>query len=271
MFGVNSQKDKIVIPFQYQTKLFKELVSNTDKLLSDAYNIINEPNDPKYDYGKKLLNKGFKNADEAKEANSVIVAAKEAKKSIEDIEYYNKKYPMFKYIRESAFSNCSEYETWTGPLTSYVGKVPINQLDIIERVEGLIDYVDKVILYSPYSKALTKKYKDVNKLYPLKYKLWEKGMAYNFNDEEYRKKYVKMLHDDGKTYGQCKYDGEALDGQYYKRDLEMISSEYNLSGKGDHSFDEKVICCQVDGGYLLITSWGSDELEIRKNKIQNIL
>lgn len=173
--------------FNFRTKKV-EKTTNLNKSVEDINKIIDEIHETFYtevdrllesakisksietvlgeliDKRNRLIAQGFVNTIEVKEANIELVRIQKIKfendnnvKIIEAIDYFSKKYPLYKFITEDSVKKiCKKYNLVYGSVEDYIGDVPNENLKHIENFKVCKeDMLYHRIIYDVFSNSIS--------------------------------------------------------------------------------------------------------------------
>jgi hypothetical protein len=215
----------------------------SDKLLENAYNIINSQPVVNESKLEKLQKFGFKQVKEVHESVEIIKTTSLSKEQIKSVQYYKQHYPFNKFITEPQVKEiCHKYNLVCGDVGRFKGFVPDNNLKDIEKFKA--------------------KDQDILK------EIWSIGMVMSYKGEE--------LYDNGESHEKWPslYKKESRNPSLQIcapiKDMDISGLEleegYKLTRKLD--IPDPVVLQPVNGGYLIITAWGdeaSDPLVVNEN------
>lgn len=158
MFGLKTKEAPLMLDKKEPVKVTRStnalveeihdtFFTEVDRLLASAKqsNSLETDKQGLIDKHKRLMQLGFTNAKEVKEAEREILRldalkAENARKQnlIDAINYFSVKYPTYKFItQESVLKICQKYGLVYGPIDRYLGEVPEKNLKHIENFEVL--------------------------------------------------------------------------------------------------------------------------------------
>lgn len=268
---VISNKSSNIYPKEVM-EIHHEFETASDKLLENAYNIINSQ--PKVNESKveRLKKFGFKQVKEIEEVTKVIEATSLSKEQIQLIQYYKQNYPFNKFITEKQVKEiCHKYNLVCGDVNRFTGFVPDANLNDLEKFR----LKDKDITVQGV--------------------LWGSGLKkeiYSITLDTYnillKNKQIKGEDKDNLDGDQrwCHASDLNIEGGYNyfdnieKSKLQICASIKDMDIKGLELVEgyklqkphipDPVILQPIKGGYLIITAWGdeaSDPLVV--NEINN--
>ena len=254
-----------------------------DKLVDEAYLIINskpEVNESKLD---RLAKFGFKQVKEFQEGNKILEETKLSKETIDLVHYYKQNYPFNKFITESQVKTiCHKYNLVCGDVERFKGFVPDDNLKQIESfnlkdddkglVATILNRVENENIF--LSRAIIKRSLGYEHIYRTDI------------DDEY--KYAFQRDSSSKSfYAQDRYDLFGLSDKGFihlhvenskfkicapVKDMDIsgleLSEGYKLQRKIE--IPDPVVLQPVKGGYLVVTAWGDEASDaILVNEINN--
>jgi hypothetical protein len=115
-------------------EIHNEFDTATDRLLSEAKDIIERGDKNKIDKAERLKRIGFNNSAPVKQTEQQVSEAIQSKRDSELILYYQQYYPSNKFITEKEVERiCKKYGLICGETYKYIGDIPINNLEEIEK------------------------------------------------------------------------------------------------------------------------------------------
>jgi len=255
-----------------------------DKLLNEAYSIINTQ--PKVNESKleRLAKFGFKQAKEVSEGSKILEVTKLSREQIDLVNYYKQNYPFNKFINEEQVKTiCHKYNLVCGDVDRFRGFVPDDNLKQIESFK--LKDEDKGLIIN----ILDSRMREISETLFLSQAVIKYSGSYGHiykegNDKDY------AFQCDRATRGFYASDSKDLFGLAYKGDIRFNTDnttfkicapvkDMDISGlelKEGYKLERKieipdpVVLQPVKGGYLIITAWGdeaSDPLVV--NEINN--
>lgn len=257
-------------------EIHETFFTEVDRLLASAKqsNSLETDKQGLIDKHKRLMQLGFTNSKEVKEAQKEIIRleklkAENAKKQdlIEAINYFSVKYPTYKFItQDSVLKICKKYGLVYGEISRYLGEVPEKNLKHIENFKVQPDdecYVREEWYNGGYtSKRL------VDREY---YKKSTKAKSKPNSEEEL---YMRMRANDyhyEKVNMQCPLEIAAPQKDFDMDGMEI--KDFKLTSKPVQVPDPvvlKPVIFNQEKYYLIITAWGqeaSDEIVV--NQLNN--
>lgn len=219
-----------------EQKVHEDVYSAQDLILKEADRIINEP----FKHGGKKIEQllelhelGFNMVKEVKDTKETIDAKKKHQKVSDFIKYYSAEYPLYRFIDEESVNNiCNKYNLYLTYSNRYIAEIPD------KNIEEIINF-----------RVKRKDYREVSR-----------GLMFH----------ISPMYDMS-TFN-TKPQGDSIKG----KDLMIIAPEHKLNTQGLTKIgrtlvkDDPIVLQPVNGGYLIVTSWGleaADELIV--NKINN--
>jgi hypothetical protein len=115
-------------------EIHNEFNTAADKLVEEANSILKKHESLDKVKVERLLNLGFKKAQQVEEGYKAIKEIKMSKEQIDLLNYYKKEYPLNKFITEEQVKIiCHKYNLVCGDVTRFKGFVPEKNLREIER------------------------------------------------------------------------------------------------------------------------------------------
>lgn len=227
----------------------------SDKLLEQAYSIINSQ--PKVNESKieRLMKFGFSQVKEVEEGIKIIEKTSLSKEQIDLIAYYKREYPFNKFITESQVKEiCHKYNLVCGDVSRFTGFVPEKNLQ--EMISFKIKEIDKC-----------------------EYQVFGPNGEFNINKQEITENVIKYLESNINTYVEYSsgrinvIGGEQKYGQYAKvtkktNNLKICAPVKDMDIKGlelveGYKLEKKhipdpVVLQPVKFGFLILTAWGDE-------------
>lgn len=245
-FGKNESKEMSLIEptaavfksAKIEQQLHDDIYSAQDLLLKEATEILNTPDKFKgevYERLIKLHELGFRNTIDVKETKDAFELKKRQITVKGYIDYYNKTYPLYKFIDEVAVATiCQKYALYITDVFRYLADIPAkNQKEIVD---------------------FNVKKKDCREI--------QRGLVWH----------MQNMPSFGYHLDDNKKKEEMVSGRDLQ--IIAPESKLDTTGmtKVGHTFvkDDPIVLQPVHGGYLIVTSWGleaADELIV--NKINN--
>lgn len=232
-------------------QIYNDVYSAQELLLQEANRILNEPfnyDAERYDTLKQLAHLGFCNTEQVKEFMNLERKREEQEELKGKIEYYNREYPLNKFITVEAVKTiCAKYNLLLARSRDYIAEIPEkNQNEIVQF------------------KVMRKDVREPDEL----------GRGWMFFPRF-------ELSDLGITEESCIKERIKKREQYYSEkingcDLLIVAPEHKLDTRGKVKdghvlkIKDPIVLQPVQGGYLIVSSWGleaSDELVV--NNINN--
>lgn len=264
-------------------EIHHEFETASDKLLEQAYSIINAQPIVNESKLERLQKFGFKQVKEVKEGSEIIKTTSLSKEQIELVKYYKQEYPFNKFITEEQVKEiCHKYNLVCGDVSRFTGFVPDNNLKDIENFKlkekdsGLICAKSngEIFILNDAEVRFQGRYAHI----------FKKGETdkyrYAFqsdNDSFGRKIGVNFYASDEKNVFGMRNVGSinfSIDNSQFKicapvKDMDISGLElvegYKLQKK---HIPDPVVLQTVKGGYLIVTAWGdeaSDPLVVNEN------
>jgi len=214
-----------------------------DKILRETMDIIKNT---KLNYEKpiRLFQLGFEEVPEVKKHKKEEERLTEAEQTQDYILKYRKKYPLWKFITEKEINKiCKKYGLYFGEVSIYRGFVPERNLKEIEQFK--IDMNDAIGIYEQL---------DVSRWGTMLVELYSQTQTQT--EEKKQKKELVLMKDHLKICAPLKdfvLKGTKIKGR------EIIKP-----------VPDPVVLYAVNGGYLIITSWGTEASDpLILNEINN--
>lgn len=211
-------------------QIYNDVYSAQELLLQEAKKVLEDSpvyDQKRYDRLKKLASLGFQNAQEVHEFELLESKKKHLEELRERIEYYKRQYSLHKFIDEkSVIAICKKYALYLTKAHNYIAEIPEkNQNEIV---------------------AFKVKRKDVRTPYEVG------GFNMLLNNHLGMLRWSAILD---KDYNPME---EMIDGQ----DLLIIAPEEKIDTYGlvkhGHKLmiNDPIVLQPVQGGYLIVSSWG---------------
>ncbi len=226
MFKINLLK-----PTETIQDIHDEFDNSVDKILEQANDILNKEELQDKEEIKELEKLGFTNLDSVILYNKINKEKQEAEESLKIVNNYKEKYPDNKFINKIEIQRiCKKYGLIFGKSSNYIGDIPIkNRKEIVSfklKEEDFVYYI-----------------------------LGDFGSVYSESYEKYKKQEDKS----SLTY--------AYNVVHKNQEMVIVATPdlFNLKNKEIENFEIKIIekdpivLHPVNGGYLIISKWGSEE------------
>lgn len=236
---VNSFKDPSVLI----AEIHEEFDSSTERLLSEAKEILANSDTSKIDKADRLKSIGFSSAKTVSEAQKQVNDAAKSKELSEKIIYFKQWYPFNKFINEEEVKRiCKKYGLICGEASKYIGDIPEKNLSEIEafklRQEDMRVQYDSGYYNTIGLRMLGQqmRWNPLRGIDPISYQAQSSEQS---NQEESKKSYVKP---EFKICAPVK----DFDTRYM-----TIEDGYKLA-----NIPDPIVLQPVKGGYLIVSKWG---------------
>lgn len=260
----------------------------SDKLISEAMNIINSK--PKVNESKieRLTKFGFRQVKEVEQGTQILHETKMSKEQIDLVNYYKQNYPFNKFIIESqVMAICHKYNLVCGDVDRFRGFVPDANLKDLEnfKLKEAESNVLTGIFYPYFNNSEPVNVILENAEIILRnnyYHIYKKGDTSKNPKHAFQQGIEKgnsdfYAGDDYNLFGLRYLGGGKLFIESTKLKICAPVKDMDISGlelKEGYKLQRKieipdpVVLQQVKGGYLIVTAWGdeaSDPMVVNEN------
>jgi hypothetical protein len=268
-------KKKIVDSFKDPNVLIAEIHeefdSSTERLLSEAKEILSKSDTNKIAKADRLKSIGFSSAKTVAEAQQQVNDVAKSKELSENIMYFKQWYPFNKFINEAEVERiCKKYGLLCGEASKYIGDIPEKNLSEIEGFK--LRQEDMVVRYSPnYS---------IDRIMYEQQMLWERRL-----NEQTQRNALMASNSFGNLLGGVSSIGNSINSvgssapiysaleqaNFGEREKTHVKPEFKICAPVK-DFDTKwmrvedgyklsnvpdpIVLQPVKGGYLIVSKWG---------------
>lgn len=270
-------------------EIHNEFESASDKLLAEAYLIINSQPEVNSSKTERLNKLGFKNVSEVKTFEKIVKETKFSEKQIELVKYYKNKYPLNKFIVESQVKDiCHKYNLVFASIDRFTGFVPDKNLTEIENFKlkdtesntMILENIDNGTVSSLVNCEIKKcrsfyhiYKKDNEDIYSNQFLQSRDGVNFYGSKslslrDEFKNAFDELTSEDDKFF---------LSNISFKSGLQICApvKDMNINGltlkdgyRLHKHIPDPVVLQPVKGGYLILTAWGdeaSDPIVLNEN------
>lgn len=258
-------------------EIHNEFNTAAENLLQEAKSIIAEAEAKDLTKVSRLEKLGFNRSSQVTQIKPLLEKARLHKEQVELISYYQREYPLHKFITEEQVKSiCNKYMLVLGPVNRYKGFVPEKNLIDIENfklkkrelddlpIGTLIDLDRKIVLCNVHSSDILRDSWGITQGGSATFER-NNGTSRAFSER------INSLTTNGSEYfriqGDKNQSGLQICAPLKDMDtsgLELVNA-YKLMKK---HVPDPVVLQPVKGGYLIVTAWGdeaSDELVVNQN------
>ncbi len=220
----------------------------SETLLMTAKSIIDEASTKDCQKVDRLEKLGFKQAGQVTEIKPLMQKAELSKEQIELVKYYQREYPLHKFITEEQVKAiCHKWNLVCGDVSRFKGFVPEKNLRDIERFNLKENEYNNTLVHETYNGR-----DSIYKSYPISYIAQDNKL--NITET------VKGILNESI----CPYSGKYILDNALKicapvKDMDISGLEledgYKLIKK---HVPDPVVLQPVKGGFLLVTCWGDE-------------
>lgn len=256
--------------------IHKEFNTVTERIVKEANEILTQVPISLIEKGKRLAKLGFHRTKEANDAYQLEEKSRITKEMAELVKYYQKHYPLNKFVDETSVKQiCEKYGLVCGEISMFKGFVPEIKLTQIENFKLRQEDVPYAVLVNSSKNEVLSFlcYDDINHSNYVDEEIKKKSYFFvndnsgRLDDDSQRINHkfhplIKMQHNICRVVHPEKYIGLKICAPI--KDME-IPQGYQLQGHKIVHNPDPVVLQPVNGGYLIVAAWGdeaSDEIVV---------